>query len=102
MGQRLHYLSGLKKRKQYIDTLQFLPDVYDPQQLYAESTDTNRTIISGYSHLLGMYPLEKRKQYKIGFENKYPELENQTITQNIPLHVGSAGKGLLDGIYDYG
>ena len=96
-GERQHYLSGLKRRKEYIEDLNFLPDIYTPGTIYAESTDYNRTQMSGYAHLLGMYPFEKRRQYVISSDSKYPELENYTVTQYIPLHVGTAGRGLLDG-----
>ena len=83
VGERMHYLSGLKRRREYIERLKFLPDIYTPGTIYAISTDTNRTIMSGRAHLLGMYPQDKRKQFKIDLEGAYPELENQTITENI-------------------
>ena len=99
VGERMHYLSGLKRRKEYIERLKFLPDIYTPGTIYAISTDTNRTIMSGHAHLLGMYPLEKRDQLRIDSENKYPKLSGQVITQKIPLKI--AGKGLLDGFDTY-
>lgn len=63
-GERQHYLLGLKRRKLYIDQLEFLPPNYDPRLMYIESTDLNRTIMSAYAHLMGMFPPEFDKQHK--------------------------------------
>lgn len=56
-GERQHFLQGAKIRKKYIDELKFLPETFDPRQSYIRSTDYNRTIMSAYSQMLGLYPL---------------------------------------------
>lgn len=33
-----------------------LSEVYNPLEMFIESTDRNRTIMSAQSHMLGMYP----------------------------------------------
>lgn len=97
LGERQQFLLGQKRRKEYIEDENFLPSIYEPGTIYAESTCTNRTIMSAYSHLYGMYPLEKRPHFKIGENNLYDTVKNYTISYNIPVHVGSRGRGLLDG-----
>ena len=51
VGMRMHYLLGTAIRDQYSDIL----TGYDPAKIYVRSTDRNRTIMSGYSHLYGVY-----------------------------------------------
>lgn len=58
-GERQHYLQGVRLRKKYIDELKFLPEEFDPRYFYIRSTDYNRTIMSAYSQMLGLYPLYK-------------------------------------------
>ncbi|CAD8082516.1 unnamed protein product [Paramecium sonneborni] len=56
VGMRQHYVLGQWLRKQYIDT-GFLDPIFNENQIYIESSNTNRTIMSAYSNLQGMYPL---------------------------------------------
>ena len=44
-------------RQRYIEELKFLPEQYEPNSIYVLSTDVNRTIMSAYAQLLGLYPL---------------------------------------------
>jgi hypothetical protein len=90
-GERQHYLLGLKRRKEYIENTKLLPDIYTPGILHAESTDKNRTLMSGYAHLFGLYPPEKREKNTI-------ELDSQNIDflTPIPLHLRKAGNGILN------
>lgn len=57
VGEREHYLQGVKLRKHYIDDLKFLEETFHPEHHYVLSTNLNRTIMSAYSQLLGLYPL---------------------------------------------
>ncbi|CAI2368154.1 unnamed protein product [Moneuplotes crassus] len=59
VGERQHYLQGVKLRKRYVDKLNFLEDTFNPQHHFVISTNLNRTIMSAYSQLLGLYPLGK-------------------------------------------
>lgn len=45
---------GRYNRKRYIP--QLLDDVYNPAQVYVQSTPVLRTLQSGYSQLIGLYP----------------------------------------------
>jgi len=56
IGERQHYLQGLRLRKKYITDLAFLSDTFDPRFMHIRSTDVNRTIMSAHSQMLGLYP----------------------------------------------
>ncbi len=55
-GMRQHFLIGHELRNKYIINKKFLDPNYNIQQVYCISTDTNRTIMSAYSQLMGLYP----------------------------------------------
>ena len=64
LGTRMHYLLGVSMKKRYND---FLSKQFNPNEIYIISTDVNRTIMSCYAHLQGMYnnstvPLLTEKQ----------------------------------------
>ena len=68
VGMRQHYLLGHRNRLKYSN---FISKSYDPQEIYVVSTDYNRTIMSAYSQLQGLYaagsgPLLTDSQSKIG------------------------------------
>jgi hypothetical protein len=56
LGQRMHYLLGIRNRIRYIDNFKFLYEKFDPHQLLIYSSAYNRTIISVSSQLQGLYP----------------------------------------------
>lgn len=43
-------------RNRYIDKLSFLSPKYNSSEIFVRSTNVNRTIISAYSQLMGLYP----------------------------------------------
>jgi len=51
VGMRMHYLLGGSLKSKYPNLLAN----YDPNQVYVRSTDVNRTIMSAYSHMYGIY-----------------------------------------------
>jgi len=55
-GMRHRYLLGRYNRERYITNSGFLSDVYDDDEFYIQSTNVNRTMQSGYSELMGLYP----------------------------------------------
>lgn len=55
-GMRQRSLLGSYNRARYIKREGLLDEVYNPSQLYIQSTGVDRTIQSTYSELLGMYP----------------------------------------------
>ena len=52
LGMRMHYLLGVSSKAQYSD---FLSKTYNPNELLIRSTDVNRTILSAFSTLQGLY-----------------------------------------------
>jgi len=50
-GQRMHYLLGVALKEQYPTLLK----KYNPEKIYARSTDVNRTIMSVYAHMYGIF-----------------------------------------------
>ena len=53
---RQRYLLGAHNRKRYTETYPFLSSEYNPKEFYIQSTNVNRTLQSGYSELLGLFP----------------------------------------------
>ena len=58
MGQRMHYLLGLRNRIKYIKEQKFLSENYDPHEILIFSSAINRTILSASSQLQGLYPIK--------------------------------------------
>ena len=56
VGERMHYLLGLRNRQKYIEEEKLLSEKFDPHQMLIYSTDVNRTIVSCASQLQGWYP----------------------------------------------
>ena len=56
MGMRQHYLLGLRNRKRYINDYKLLSPIYDAHEILVYSTYYNRTLMSAYSQLQGLYP----------------------------------------------
>jgi hypothetical protein len=65
LGMRMHYLLGIRNREIYKD---FLSKQFDPNEIYIMSTDRNRTIMSAYSQLMGLYPPETGPVIPKGYE----------------------------------
>ena len=55
-GMRQRYLLGRHSRERYTETYKLLSKEYDPSEVYIQSTNVNRTMQSGYSELMGLYP----------------------------------------------
>ena len=56
IGQRMHYLLGLRNRLRYIKNENFLSEKFDPHQIIIFSSNLNRTMVSVSSQLQGLYP----------------------------------------------
>ena len=54
IGIRQHYLLGRYIKAKYVDT-NFISSTYNSSQVYAQSTDMNRTLLSAYYQLAGIF-----------------------------------------------
>ena len=61
-GMRQRYLLGRYSKERYTKTYELLSEDYDPREIYVQSTNVNRTMQSGYSELMGLYPPGKAPQ----------------------------------------
>ena len=61
VGQRMHYILGLRNRRRYItDTYHFLSETFDSHEILVYSSAFNRTILSAYAQLQGLYPEDEQ------------------------------------------
>jgi hypothetical protein len=58
VGQRSHYLIGAELRKRYVDNQNFLNETFNPMEVRVFADGYNRTIASGFSQMLGLYPAD--------------------------------------------
>ena len=88
VGQRMHYILGLRNRMRYItDTYHFLKEKFDSHEILIYSTHFNRTILSAYAQLQGLYPESEElgdildeNQEKLAFPDlnySYPKIEEE-------------------------
>ena len=55
-GMRQRYLLGRNQRQRYTEKYQLLSPDFVADEVYMVSTDVLRTMQSGYSELMGLYP----------------------------------------------
>ena len=55
-GMRQRYLLGRHNRERYVEEFELLSKSFVPGEIYMQSTCVNRTMVSGYSELMGLYP----------------------------------------------
>lgn len=58
-------------RKRYIEETPLTNPVFNHTEVYIRSTDVNRTIMSAYSHMMGMFPDGTGPDLPKGLEDKY-------------------------------
>jgi len=61
IGQRMHYILGIRNRNRYINNEKFLSEKFDPHEILIYSSSFNRTLISVSSQLQGLYPQSAEK-----------------------------------------
>ena len=82
IGQRMHYLLGLRNRLRYIKNQQFLSESFDPHEILIYSSSYNRTMVSCSSQLQGFYPQLSQKGEVLTDEQinmAYPQVGTDTI-----------------------
>lgn len=105
LGMRMLYLLGVSCRNKYKD---LLSSDFNPNEIFIMSTDVNRTLISAYSFLQGIYSNSKKnnninnkqikraiiqnRNYSKQINNKIIILKNKSIEDGInafPVHIYS-------------
>jgi acid phosphatase len=87
LGMQQEYKLGLKLRQRYMVDHQLLNSNYQPNSIYARSTDYDRTIMSAQSLLFGLYPL--------GTGPSSPESTQPALPsgfQPVPIHTIAASQ----------
>ena len=83
VGHRMHYILGLRNRLRYItDTYNFLSERFNSHEILIYSSPFNRTLLSAYSQLQGLYP-EFENLGEILYENQ-EKLAVPDIKYNYP------------------
>ena len=116
LGLRMHYLLGVSTKKAYSS---FISEKYNPNELYIQSTNVNRTMISVYAFLKGLYDnntstdlTEKQikrakilnSNYSSDIEEKINKIGKKSIeggVSEIPVHIIDRTK-LEFGLYEAG
>ena len=83
VGQRMHYILGLRNREKYIKKEKFLSETYDAHEILIYSTHFNRTMISCSSQLQGFYPIREHLGYNLTQEQKEIAYPPGNISQEI-------------------
>ena len=61
VGQRMHYLLGIRNRLRYVEKEKFLSEKFDAHEILIYSSNLNRTMLSASSQLQGLYPQSSKK-----------------------------------------
>ena len=93
LGLRMHYLLGVSTKKAYSS---FISEKYNPNELYIQSTNVNRTMISVYAFLKGLYDNNTstdltEKQIKRG------KILNSNYSSDIEEKINKIGKKSIEG-----
>ena len=60
VGERMHYILGLRNRLRYVNEKKFLSEKFNSKEIDVISTNVERTIASLSSHLQGLYPQSEK------------------------------------------
>lgn len=66
IGAHAHYLLGAELRAHYIDKLNFISGAYDRRQVHIMSSAVDRTLMSAYSQMFGLFPPESGRPTDVG------------------------------------
>ena len=79
LGERMHYLLGLRKRLRYIKEYKLLSEKYNLNEFLIISSNVERTVLSLSSHLQGLYPQSE----KLGRNLTEAQLKNANPPVNV-------------------
>ena len=92
VGKRMQYIAGLNDRERYKD---LIPTIYNSNDIFARSTDTNRTIESLEARLQGLYSQELQTGPCIKDNQNvdhllYPSIKPSDNIRNIVKEIGNS------------
>ena len=91
IGQRMLYVLGLRNRLRYItETYHFLSEKFDSHEILIYSSPFNRTLLSAYAHLQGLYPESERLGERLN------EVQEQIAVPDIKYNYPSIEEKLKD------
>ena len=82
VGMRMQYLLGLRNRKRYIDDYKLLSNRFDPHEMLVYSTNFNRTLMSIYSQLQGLYPHKPEVGFSLNEEQEISAIPQVNINKS--------------------
>lgn len=93
VGLRQQYLLGIRNRIKYSN---LLSEKYSSNEVYAVSSDLNRTLLSVSAHLQGLYqPLSNYPLHSDQIKNAIPPVSDIDLTKQIQmLEMNSIGLGI--------
>ena len=83
IGQRMHYLLGLRNRIRYIEKEKFLSEKFDPHEILIYSSNLNRTMLSAASQLQGLYPQSSKKGETLTDAQEKRKLQSLQLISNV-------------------
>ena len=88
VGERIHYLIGLRNRERYINEKKLLSEKFNTKELKVISTGIKRTIVSVLSQLQGLYPQKERlgeilNEPQLKMSNPPININNKNIQEEI-------------------
>jgi hypothetical protein len=95
MGQRMHYLLGLRNRERYITNFKFLSEKFDPHEILIYSSSFNRTLNSVGSQIQGLYPQYMELGERITEDQITRAKPRVALSNNIIEHEKSLGERAL-------
>ena len=95
MGQRMHYLLGLRNRERYINNTDFLSKKFDPHEILIYSSQFNRTLISVESQLQGLYPQYLRLGEILNNDQAMRAKPQVNLSEDIIEHMNDLGEQAL-------
>ena len=95
LGMRMHYLLGVSTKNKYSD---FLSKKYNPNEILVRSTDVNRTVISAYSTLQGLYNNTTSNELTEK-QIKSAKIQNLNYSDLIDRKIEELGNNSIEGGY---
>lgn len=83
MGQRMHYLLGLRNRERYVTQTGFLSEKFDPHEMLIYSSCFNRTLLSVASQLQGLYPQSEKLGETLDEEQRKKAKPRVALSQRV-------------------